>query len=43
MVLDVDWAGGGPWAVLDTGGALLAVYEPCTDGRVKPAVVVAPH
>jgi tRNA pseudouridine55 synthase len=42
-VLDVDWAGDGPWAVLDGAGALLAVYEPYTDGRVKPAVVVTPH
>ena len=42
-VLDVDWAGEGPWAVLDAGGALLAVYEPYHDGRAKPAVVVAPH
>ncbi|HUR23421.1 MAG TPA: tRNA pseudouridine(55) synthase TruB [Acidimicrobiales bacterium] len=42
-VLHVDWAGEGPWAVLDGGGALLAVYEPYSDGRAKPAVVVAPH
>ncbi|MDP1806152.1 MAG: hypothetical protein Q8K72_13355, partial [Acidimicrobiales bacterium] len=42
-VLDVDWAGEGPWAVLDAGGALLAVYERYADGRVKPAVVLAPH
>lgn len=42
-VLDVAWAGEGPWAVLDGGGALLAVYEPYADGRVKPAVVLAPH
>jgi tRNA pseudouridine55 synthase len=42
-VLDVDWAGDGPWAVLDGSGALLAVYEPYADGRAKPAVVLAPH
>jgi len=42
-VLEVDWAGGGPWAVLDEGGALLAVYEPYADGRAKPAVVLTPH
>jgi tRNA pseudouridine55 synthase len=42
-VLDVDWAGKGPWAVLDGDGALLAVYEPYHDGRAKPAVVLAPH
>jgi tRNA pseudouridine55 synthase len=30
----------GPWAVVDTGGALLAVYE-ARDDRVKPAVVLA--
>jgi tRNA pseudouridine55 synthase len=42
-VLDVGWAGEGPWAVLDGAGALLAVYEPYGHGRAKPAVVVAPH
>ena len=42
-VLDVDWAGEGPWAVLDGGGVLLAVYERYPDGRAKPAVVVMPH
>ena len=42
-VLDVDWAGEGPWAVLDEVGGLLAVYEPYGDGRVKPSVVVAPR
>ena len=31
---------GGPWAVVDDRGRLLAVYEPHRDGRVKPAVVV---
>ena len=42
-VLDADWAGAGPWAVLDGAGSLLAVYEPYGDGRVKPSVVLAPH
>jgi tRNA pseudouridine55 synthase len=37
--LGVD--GSGPWAVLDEGGDLLAVYEEHGDGRVKPAVVLA--
>jgi tRNA pseudouridine55 synthase len=40
--LDIDWPGEGPWAVLDGAGALLAVYERTDDGRIKPAVVVAP-
>jgi tRNA pseudouridine55 synthase len=42
-VLDVDWGGEGPWAVLDRGGELLAVYEPYAGGRAKPSVVLAPH
>jgi len=42
-VLDVDWAGDGPWAVLDGAGDLLAVYERYAGGRAKPAVVVMPH
>lgn len=33
--------GGGPWAVLDPAGRLLAVYMTHQDGRVKPAVVLA--
>jgi tRNA pseudouridine55 synthase len=33
-------AGVGPWAVLDTAGALLAVYEPHSGGA-KPADVIA--
>jgi tRNA pseudouridine55 synthase len=33
-------AGVGPWAVLDTAGALLAVYEPHSGGA-KPTVVIA--
>ena len=41
--LEIDWAGEGPWAVLDGAGALLAVYERVPDGRIKPAVVLAPH
>jgi tRNA pseudouridine55 synthase len=32
--------GPGPWAVLDEGGALLAVYEPHRDGTAKPTVVL---
>jgi tRNA pseudouridine55 synthase len=35
--------GDGPWAVLDTEGRLLAVYQPHRSGSVKPAVVIAPH
>ncbi|MGI8808171.1 MAG: tRNA pseudouridine(55) synthase TruB [Acidimicrobiales bacterium] len=42
-VLDVDWPGDGPWAVLGEGGALLAVYERTPDGRTKPSVVLNPH
>lgn len=34
-------SGGGPWAVLDGSGGLLAVYERHTAGTVKPAVVLA--
>ena len=36
-------AGDGPWAVLDTGGELLAIYEPhpTEDVIAKPAVVLA--
>lgn len=33
--------GAGPWAIVDGGEALLAVYEPYDEGRVKPAVVIA--
>ncbi len=32
--------GDGPWPVLDTQGRLLAVYEPHTSDRAKPAVVI---
>jgi len=39
---DLGVTGEGPWAVTDGAGGLLAVYEPHTGGRVKPAVVVAP-
>jgi tRNA pseudouridine55 synthase len=39
-VLDA-WDGSGPWAVVDPGNALLAVYEPYERGRAKPAVVLA--
>jgi tRNA pseudouridine55 synthase len=38
-VLD-RFAGDGPWAVVDTDGALLAVYEPF-GAEAKPAVVIA--
>lgn len=35
-------AGGpGPWAVVNRGGDLLAIYQAHTAGQVKPAVVVA--
>jgi tRNA pseudouridine55 synthase len=34
--------GDGPWAVVDGGGALLAVYEPHRGTSVKPGVVVLP-
>ncbi len=33
--------GDGPWAVVDDEGALLAVYEPYDEARIKPAVVIA--
>ena len=32
--------GDGPWAVLDGGGGLLAVYEPFREATVKPALVI---
>ena len=41
--LDIEWPGQAPWAVLDGTGALLAVYDHTPDGRIKPAVVLAPH
>jgi tRNA pseudouridine55 synthase len=34
------WAGGGPWAVVDPHGVLIAVYESFGDGQAKPAVVL---
>jgi tRNA pseudouridine55 synthase len=34
--------GEGPWPVIGPGGELLAVYEQRGDGRVKPAMVMAP-
>jgi tRNA pseudouridine55 synthase len=33
--------GDGPWALLDEGGALLAVYEATDTDRIRPAVVLA--
>lgn len=39
-VMGVD-SGDGPWAVVDAGGSLLAVYERHRSGAMKPAVVVA--
>jgi len=41
-LLDPGWSGGGPWAVLDDDGQLLAVYELTPDGRTKPSVVLVP-
>ena len=38
-VLQVS-TGGGPWAVLDGEGGLLAVYEPFREGTVKPSLVI---
>lgn len=41
--VEFEAAGASPWAVYDTSGSLLAVYEPHPDGvRAKPSVVVAP-
>jgi tRNA pseudouridine55 synthase len=37
---DLKPEGDGPWAVLDSAGALLAVYEEHGDRRVKPTVVL---
>jgi len=34
-------AGAGPWAIVDAGGTLLAVYERHRGGTVKPDVVIA--
>ncbi|MGQ0617905.1 MAG: tRNA pseudouridine(55) synthase TruB [Acidimicrobiia bacterium] len=39
---DLGVAGDGPWAVVGSGGALLAVYE-SRGSRVKPAVVMPRH
>lgn len=33
--------GGGPWALVDGGGGLLAVYEATDTDRIRPAVVLA--
>jgi tRNA pseudouridine55 synthase len=35
------WDGGGPWAVLDESGALIAMYERADAEWAKPAVVLA--
>ncbi len=35
------WSGVGPWAVSDTGGELIAVYEAIDDRSAKPAVVLS--
>ena len=37
----IDVAGAGPWAVVDTTGHLLAVYERFRGDTVKPSVVVS--
>jgi tRNA pseudouridine55 synthase len=37
---DLDVAGNGPWAVSNTAGRLLAVYERVGPDRLKPAVVL---
>jgi tRNA pseudouridine55 synthase len=37
----VGAVGDGPWAMLDSRGALLAVYEATKTDRIKPAVVLA--
>ena len=34
--------GDGPWAVLDTGGDLLAVYERFRGEDLKPSLVIPP-
>ena len=39
---DLNVEGDGPWAVVDEGGELLAVYERYGDGTVKPAVMINP-
>jgi tRNA pseudouridine55 synthase len=39
---DLGVTGDGPWAMVGTGGGLLAVYEPFRGTTAKPAVVVAP-
>jgi tRNA pseudouridine55 synthase len=39
--VSLDATGTGPWALLDTDGHLLAVYEATETDRVRPAVVLA--
>jgi len=44
LALDKDAlgvTGNGPWALLDAAGDLLAVYQPTSTQRLKPAVVLA--
>ena len=41
QALGVPDGGEGPWAVVDAGGRLLAVYQGHGEGRAKPAVVLA--
>lgn len=42
LTRDERFVGTGPWAVLDDGGRLLAMYHAHREGLVKPDVVVAP-
>jgi hypothetical protein len=35
------WPGAGPWAVVDAGGGLLAMYERADDWSARPLVVLA--
>ncbi len=37
---ELGGTGEGPWPVVDSRGRLLAVYQPHTEGRVKPAMVI---
>lgn len=42
-VAELGVTGSGPWAVLGTGGDLMAVYRAHGNGRAKPVVVLAPQ